>query len=188
MSFANLTPDNDANLVFRADVVGAGACEGQGIGVARSISRVDEDPEIRTGTISGDCTAGDYTLEVSLTGDGVELALASADFTVSEPESEPKPTDPPDSPAGSSGEVTGKGEVRLDWNDVEGVAYYQVRFYGDTDWVELPTGEIELVLDGSGATASDLPDYGFYYFAVRAGNGAGVSEWSDFLTMPNPER
>ena len=52
MSFANLTPDNDADLVFRADVVGADGCEGQGIGVARNISKVDEDPEIRTGTIS----------------------------------------------------------------------------------------------------------------------------------------
>ncbi len=188
MSFANLTPDNDANLVFRADVVGADACEGQGIGADRSISRVDEDPEIRTGTISADCKAGDYTLEVSLTGDGVELASASANFTVVEPESDPKPTDPPDTPDEPSGEVTVKGQVRLDWNDVEGAAYYQVRFYGDTDWVELPTGEIELDLDGSGATASNLPDYGFYYFAVRAGNGAGVSEWSDFLTLPNPER
>ena len=188
MSFANLVPDNDADLVFRADVVGADACEGQGIGADRSINRVDEDPEVRTGTISADCKAGDSTLEVSLTGDGVELASASAGFMVSEPESEPKPTDPPDTPDEPTGEVTGKGEVRLDWNDVEGAAYYQVRFYGDTDWVELPTDEIDLVLDGSGATASNLPDYGFYYFAVRAGNGAGVSEWSDFLALPNPER
>ena len=190
MSFANLTPDNDANLVFRADVVGADGCEGQGIGVARNISKVDEDPEIRTGTISGDCTAGDYTLEVSLTDDDVELASARADFAVVEPEptDEPKPTAPPDVPDKPTGEVTGKGQVRLDWNDVEGATYYQVRFYGNEDWVELPTDEISLVLDGSGATASNLPDYGFYYFAVRAGNAAGVSEWSDFLTLPNPEQ
>ena len=110
MSFTNLTPDNDADLVFRADVVGADACEGDGIGADRSISKVDEDPEIRAGTISGDCKAGDYTLEVSLTGGGVELASASAGFTVSEPESESKPTDPPDAPD----EPTGKGQVRLD--------------------------------------------------------------------------
>ena len=188
MSFANLTPDNDADLVFRADVVGADALALAGVGAHRSISKVDEDPEIRAGTISGDCKAGDYTLEVSLTGGGVELASTSARFAVSEPESESKQTDPPDAPDEPTGEVTGKGQVRLDWNDVEGAAYYQVRFYGDADWVELPTGEIDLVLDGSGATASNLPDYGFYYFAVRAGNGAGVSEWSDFLTLPNPER
>ena len=91
----------------------------------------------------------------------------------------------PDTP---TGEVTGKGRVKLDWNDVEGATYYQVRFYDNADWIELPTDEISLVLDGSGATASNLPDYGFYYFAVRAGNAAGVSEWSDFLTLPNPEQ
>ena len=190
MSFANLTPDNDANLVFRADVVGADGCEGQGIGVARNISKVDEDPEIRTGTISRGCAAGDYTLEVSLTDDDVELASARADFAVVEPEptDEPAPTAPPGVPDKPTGEVTGKGQVRLDWNDVAGATYYQVRFYGNEDWVELPTDEIEIVIDGSGATASNLPVYGFYYFAVRAGNAAGVSEWSDFLTLPNPEQ
>ena len=190
MSFANLTPDNDANLVFRADVVGADGCEGPGIGVARNISKVDEDPEIRTGTIASACTAGDYTLEVSLSDDDVELASARADFAVVEPEptDEPKPSSPPDVPDTPTGEVTGKGRVTLDWNDVKGATYYQVRFYDDADWVELPTDEMSLVLDGSGATASNLPDYGFYYFAVRAGNAAGVSEWSDFLTLPNPEQ
>ena len=190
MSFANLTPDNDANLVFRADVVGADGCEGQGIGVARNISKVDEDPEIRTGTIASACPVGDYILEVSLTDDDVELASARADFAVVEPDptDEPKPTAPPDVPDAPTGEVTGKGQVRLDWNDVEGATYYQVRFYGNEGWVELPTDDISLVLDGSGATASNLPVYGFYYFAVRAGNAAGVSEWSDFLTLPNPEQ
>ena len=188
MSFANLTPDTEANLVFRADVVGVDGCEGQGIGVVRNISKVDEDPEIRTGTISSDCTAGDYTLEVSLTDDDVELASALVDFAVVEPESEPKPTSPPGVPDKPTGEVTGKGQVRLDWNDVEGATYYQVRFYDNADWIELPTDEISLVLDGSEAAASNLPDYGFYYLAVRAGNAAGVSEWSDFLTLPNPEQ
>ena len=159
------------------------------MGADRSISRVDEDPEIRGGTISADCKAGDYTLQVTLTSAArVALASASAGFTVSEPESEPEPSDPPDTPDEPTGAVTGKGEVRLDWNDVGGAAYYQVRFYADAEWVGLPTGEIDLVLDGSGATASNLPDYGVYYFAVRAGNGAGVSEWSNFLTLPNPER
>ena len=192
MSFANLTPDHDANLVFRADVVGADGCEGQGIGVARNISKVDEDPEVRTGTISGDCAAGDYTLEVSLSDDDVELASARADFAVVEPEpaDEPKPTSPPDAPDTPTGEVTGKGRVRLDWNDVAGATYYQVRFFDDddADWVELPTDEIGIAIEGSGATVSNLPDYGIYFFSVRAGNGAGVSEWSDFLTLPNPEQ
>ena len=52
--------------------------------------------------------------------------------------------------------------MTLDWNDVEGAAFYQVRFWKATEWVELPTGDIGIVLNGSGATARK-PDYGFYY-------------------------
>ena len=192
MTFANLTLDDNANLVFRADVVDADACEGQGIGVNRNMYKVDEDPEVRTGTISGDCTAGDYTLEVRLTSsDDVELAMASAGFTVAAPETEPapEPVNPPDVPDKPTGEVTGKGQVQLDWNDVAGATYYQVRFYENpkADWVELPTGEIGIVIDGSAATVSSLPNYGFYYFSVRAGNAAGLSDWSDFLQLANTE-
>ena len=44
----------------------------------------------------------------------------------------------------------------LDWNDVEGAAYYEVRFWDATE-VEFPTGEIGIVLEGSGATVSNLP-------------------------------
>ena len=195
MSFANLTPDSEANLVFRADVAGADACEGHGIGADRNMSKVDEDPEVRTGTISGDCTAGDYTLEVSLSSAGVELASASAAFTVvvpepqpePEPTEEPKPSSPPGVPETPTGEVTGEGRVQLDWNDVAGAAYYQVRFCcGNKDWVELPTDGIEIAINGSEAAVSNLPGYGTYHFSVRAGNAAGLSGWSDHLTLANP--
>ena len=193
MSFANLTLDNDANLVFRADVVGADACEGQGIGVDRNMSRVDEDPEVRTGTVSGSCPPGDYTLEVRLTSsDDVELASDSAGFTVAvpdpDPTPEPEPGNPPDLPDTPTGEVIGKEQVRLDWNDVESATSYQVRFWHSSDWVELPTDEIGIVIDGSGATIGNLPDYGFCYFSVRAGNAAGLSAWSDPLKLANRER
>ena len=78
--------------------------------------------------------------------------------------------------------------MQLDWNDVAAASYYQVRFCcGSTDWVELPTDGIEIVIDGSGATVSNLPDYGIYYFSVRAGNAAGLSEWSDFLILSNAD-
>ena len=78
--------------------------------------------------------------------------------------------------------------MRLDWNNVEDASYYQVRFCcGGADWVTLPTGGIEVVFDGSRAAVSNLPDYGIYYFSVRAGNGAGVSEWSDYLTLSNAD-
>ena len=188
MTFTGLALDSEANLVFRADVVDADACEGEGIGVDRNMSKVDEDSETRTGTISTACPAGDYTLTVSLTDDGMELASASASFSVVEPEPADEPSSPPDAPDKPAGQLTGPGQVLLDWNDVEGAAYYQVRFCcGSADWVTLPTGGIEVVFDGSGAAVSNLPDYGIYYFSVRAGNGAGLSEWSDYLTLSNAD-
>ncbi len=90
MGFGGLEPDADGgttDYIFRADVVGADGCEdragGYGLGVDRYINRVDEDPETRTGTISADCPAGNYTLEAGISSpDGVELASASAAFTV----------------------------------------------------------------------------------------------------------
>ena len=55
MTFTSLALDSGGYLVFRADVVGADACEGSGLGVDRNLSRVDEDPEVRTGTIAAAC-------------------------------------------------------------------------------------------------------------------------------------
>ena len=95
MSFANLPLDDNANLTFRADVVGADACEGSGMGAARGMRVVDEDPETRTGTIAAACSTGDYTLEVTLTSDdNVELASATAAFSVVEPTPEPVEPEP----------------------------------------------------------------------------------------------
>ena len=94
MSFANLGSDSDTSTtdyIFRADVVGADECEdqagGYGLGVDRYMHKVDQDPETRTGTISAGCPAGDYTLRASVSSPGnVELASASASFSVREPE------------------------------------------------------------------------------------------------------
>ena len=97
--FGSLAPDADADTtdyIFRADVVDADACEGDGLGVDRYMYQVDEDPETHTGTISADCPSGDYTLEVSISSpDDVELASARASFSVAEPEEEKDA--PPDS-------------------------------------------------------------------------------------------
>ena len=86
MSFGGLTSDSDASTtdyVFRADVVDADDCEGSGIGFDRYMYRVDEDPEVRTGTVSASCPAGSYTLRVSISSaDNTELASASAGFFI----------------------------------------------------------------------------------------------------------
>ena len=47
-------------------------------------------------------------------------------------------------------------------------------------------GGISIVFDGSEAQVSGLKDWGRYYFSVRAVNGAGVSEWSEYNMMNNP--
>ena len=96
MSFANLESDSDTSTtdyIFRADVVDAEACEGGGMGNDRYMYKVDEDPEVRTGTISTSCAFGDYTVEVSISSPGnVKLASATAGFTVNAPDQQqPKP-------------------------------------------------------------------------------------------------
>ena len=132
---------------------------------------------------------GSNVIAVEVTAEDGETTKTYA-ITVTRAAAEPTPDSPPKTPDAPTGKVTGTGQVQLDWNDVEGATYYQVRFFDDddADWVKLPTDEIGLVLDGSGATVSNLPDYGTYYFSVRAGNGAGLSEWSEYLTLPNPEQ
>ena len=94
MSFGNLAEDADratTDYLFRADVVDADGCEdqagGYGLGVDRKINQVDEDPEVRRGTISADCPAGDYTVRASISDSGGgELASATAGFSVVAPE------------------------------------------------------------------------------------------------------
>ena len=100
MSFANLKSDSDTSTtdyVFRADVRNADGCEGGGMGNDRYMYKVDEDPEVREGSISASCAPGDYTVEVSISSpDNVELASATAGFAVNAPDQqqpEPASTD-----------------------------------------------------------------------------------------------
>ncbi len=98
MSLSKLEADSDTSTkdyIFRADVKDSNGgnvdrCEdqanGYGLGVDRYMWKVDEDPETRTGIISADCPAGDYTLRASIsTPDNVELASACTNFTVVDP-------------------------------------------------------------------------------------------------------
>ena len=112
--FGSLAPDADADTtdyIFRADVVDADACEGDGLGVDRYIHQVDEDPETHTGTISADCPAGDYTLEASISSsDGVELASARASFSVAAV----PPVEGEDGPPDSAQQQTTPVDITLD--------------------------------------------------------------------------
>ena len=90
MSFGNLKTDSDTSTTdytFRADVKDfngndADACEGDGLGVKRYMYKVDEDPETRTGTVSGDCPAGSYLVVASIARDGSQAAQAQAELHV----------------------------------------------------------------------------------------------------------
>ena len=99
MSFGGLESDadtSDTDYIFRADVVDADGCEGDGLGVDRYMWQVDEDPEVRTGSVSADCPAGNYTVQASISSpDSVELASARASFTVPSPTPEPTPEPTP---------------------------------------------------------------------------------------------
>ena len=94
MSFGGLTFDSDRSTIdyiFRADVQGAeardaGPCEGKGIGFNRYAYQVDEDPEVRAGTIPAGCPQGAYTLRVSVaSAANEELTSASVPFFVLPP-------------------------------------------------------------------------------------------------------
>ena len=107
MSFSNLESDSDTSdtdYIFRADVVNADGCEGGGMGVDRYMYKVDEEPEVRAGTISTSCAPGDYTVEVSISSPGnLELASATADFTVNAPTEQQQQPEPPSTDATLSG-------------------------------------------------------------------------------------
>ena len=89
MSFRGLTFDSDTSTTdyaFRADVTGANDCEGSGLGRTRYMYKVDDDPEVRSGTVSASCPAGDYTIRATIsTPQSVALASATASFTVAAP-------------------------------------------------------------------------------------------------------
>ena len=111
MSFGGLESDADTDTkdyVFRADVVDsedgdANECEdqagGYGLGVDRYMHQVDENLEVRTGSVSADCPAGDYTVRASIASpENVELASARASFKVTTPAPEPTPEPTPEPP------------------------------------------------------------------------------------------
>ena len=112
MSFRGLAFDSDASTTdytFRADVTGANDCEGGGLGKTRYFYRVDDDPEVRTGTISADCPPGDYTIRATIsTHQSVALAAATASFTVAAPAQEPTAS-PTASIALSPSDAVGEG-------------------------------------------------------------------------------
>ena len=104
MSFNGLESDADTatiDYIFRADVLdsekeAADDCEGNGLGADRNINQVDEDPEVRSGTIAAGCPVGAYDLKVSITTpENLGLALIVPFSIEEEPAAAPAAIEPP---------------------------------------------------------------------------------------------
>ncbi len=129
------------------------------------------------------------------------MAPAAAQQT---PDTEEEPareaTEP--TPAGS-GPVLGEGFVlegvrlapgvaSLGWDDAEAAAGYELMYRSPDGWVLLsdrePSGGVSVAFDGSAAVVGGLPeDEAEWWFAVRARNVFGVSEWSRAAAVRAPE-
>ena len=111
--------------------------------------------------------SGDVAVAKAVPVDDVELASATTGFTVIAPEPDPEPEpgptpgNPPDVPDKPIGEVTGKGQVALDRDDVEGATYYQVGLWDANDCS--PVRYILPLAEALGQQM-DEPDRGFYQF------------------------
>ena len=84
------------------------------------------------------------------------------------------------------------GVVSLDWDDVTGAAGYELMVRAADGWVLLDgrgsAGGMLVEFDGPSALVAGLArDVGEHWFAVRARNVFGVSEWSPSTAVAVPE-
>ena len=117
-------------------------------------------------------------------------------------ETEPEPEAAEPTPAGS-GPVLGAGFVlegvwlapgvaSLGWDDVDAAAGYELMYRGPDGWRLLserePSGGVRVTFENSSAVVAGLPlDEAEWWFAVRARNVFGVSEWSHSAAVRAPE-
>ena len=175
MSFGNLAFDSDRSTIdytFRADVVGADECEGNRVGVTRYIYQVDENPEVREGAISASCPTGDYAVQASISSpDNVELASASAAFSVAAPDDQPEFSAPSieevplvtaQANAGSEGSSIGLG-----WGAVSGATHYVIERSSKGPYREW-------TVDTRTFTDTEILGDHVYTYFVRAKNASGL--------------
>ena len=94
-----------------------------------------------------------------------------------------EPQKVPDAPDKPTGKAIYAGMVDLEWNDLPEATSYDVQFYWDGAWNDLPGNGIDIAFYGAGAILRNLPEQGVYYFQVRARNALGPSDWSEHLFM-----
>ena len=86
----------------------------------------------------------------------------------------------PDTPDQPNGTAVFVGGVDLEWNDVPGADSYDVQFFRNGQWIDLPGDGVEIAFYGAGAIISELDPGSSDWFQVRAGNAHGSSDWSNF--------
>ncbi|WP_419847739.1 leucine-rich repeat domain-containing protein [Candidatus Poriferisocius sp.] len=84
------------------------------------------------------------------------------------------------------------GAVWLEWDDAAGASGYEVMWRSPGGWALLserePAGGVAAEFDGPSAVVAGLPqDLGSYWFAVRARNPWGLSEWSASFEVAVPD-
>ena len=85
---------------------------------------------------------------------------------------------PPAVPSGISSKPIWSGIVDLWWRDVQNADSYDVQFWLNDGWVDLPGDNMQIAFYGAGAVMRGLPTGGLNFFRVRAVNAAGASDWS----------
>ena len=159
VSFAEVRAQTNSGLTFRVDVASGDDCEGNGMGSVQSLANVDEDPEVRTVTVTDGCHAGFHTLQLRVYDGGNLWVAQDFSFTVRSPQATPLPTPIPDVRREASGAYGYLATVHLVVSPGNGGYGYAANDYGGltagrlpgvlfADGRERPVGEISVSSSG----------------------------------------
>ena len=155
LQFGGIRAQTNSGLTFRVDFAGGDACEGSGMGSVQSLANIDEDPEVRTATVTDGCPAGFHTLQVRVYDGGNLWVAQDFRFTVRSPQATPLPTPIPDvrkEASGVYGYITtvhllvssGGGGYGYAANDFGGLTSGRLPGVLFADGRERPVGEISV--------------------------------------------
>ena len=96
LQFGGIRAQTSSGLTLRVDVANGDSCEGNGMGSIQSLAIIDEDPEVRTVTVTDGCHAGFHTLQVRVYDGGNLWVAKDFRFTVRSAQATPQPTPIPD--------------------------------------------------------------------------------------------
>ena len=153
MELGGVAYSANSGITFRLQVAGPAGCEGTGMGSSRSMSTVDEDPEVRTATIADTCPAGFHATELRVYDGGALWVSASRDFVVRSPPVPPPPTPIPDGRDVVSGAHAYLGTVHIVVGSPGSDYGYAANGEGGLTAGRLPD---ELFVDGTARPAAEI--------------------------------